>query len=100
MIRQPPSILLGLASFPPYGPGFNRMNHVPHGPSGASSIPIQPMTIAQETNFVPTTNVHPVVNVHPIDVNDYSFVMDPGNYGTNNSNNGNQVFYETLGGRI
>ncbi|KAF9428382.1 hypothetical protein BGZ94_002600 [Podila epigama] len=40
---------------------------------GQTSVPVGPITIAAQTDFVPINNVWPVVNVLPTDFNDFSW---------------------------
>lgn len=49
----------------------------------STTVPVAPISIVPETDFVPINNVLPIVNVLPVDVNDYSFLNnDPyGDYG-------------------
>ncbi|KAF9369032.1 hypothetical protein CPB97_003980, partial [Podila verticillata] len=42
----------------------------------STTVPIAPISIVPETDFVPINNVLPIVNVLPVDVNDYSFLND------------------------
>ncbi|KAF9153478.1 hypothetical protein BG015_003307 [Linnemannia schmuckeri] len=49
------------------------------GPGGVdyggypTHIPVSPVTIVPETDFIPINNVQPVVNVLPVNVNDFSW---------------------------
>ncbi|KAF8947704.1 hypothetical protein BGZ47_008201 [Haplosporangium gracile] len=65
------------ASLDDYGLGSD-MNAY-GGPGGAdyggypTQVPVSPVTIAPETDFIPINNVQPVVNVLPVNVNDFSW---------------------------
>ncbi|KAF9097604.1 hypothetical protein BGX23_008330 [Mortierella sp. AD031] len=47
---------------------------------GATDVPVSPITITPQTDFLPINNVQPVVNVYPPNVNDYSYYY-PYDYG-------------------
>ncbi|KAI9232858.1 MAG: hypothetical protein BYD32DRAFT_427394 [Podila humilis] len=49
----------------------------------STTVPVAPISIVPETDFVPINNVLPIVNILPVDVNDYSFLNDDlyGDYG-------------------
>lgn len=49
------------------GPGGSDFSGYP------TQIPVSPVTIIPETDFIPINNVQPVVNVLPVNVNDYSW---------------------------
>ncbi|KAF9307046.1 hypothetical protein BG003_000815, partial [Podila horticola] len=42
------------------------------GYAAPTTVPVGPITIAAESDFVPINNVWPVVNVLPTEYNDYS----------------------------
>lgn len=64
-----------------YGTGSGMgMYRGPGGPGGAdygggypTHVPVSPVTIIPETDFIPINNVQPVVNVLPVNVNDFSW---------------------------
>ncbi|KAI1320082.1 hypothetical protein EDD11_002054 [Mortierella claussenii] len=61
----------------------------PYGEGSAGSdfethIPVSPITIAPETDFLPVSNIQPVINVLPTDYNDYSGLAGY-NYGDDGS---------------
>ncbi|KAF9130446.1 hypothetical protein BGX30_013482 [Mortierella sp. GBA39] len=49
------------------GPGGPDFNGYP------TQVPVSPITITPETDFIPINNVQPVVNVLPVNVNDFSW---------------------------
>ncbi|KAG0043544.1 hypothetical protein BGZ83_011284 [Gryganskiella cystojenkinii] len=49
--------------------------------SDSTVVPVQPITLSPETNFIPEANVQPVVNVLPTNVNDFSGYFDYTGYG-------------------
>ncbi|KAG0302812.1 hypothetical protein BGZ97_002164 [Linnemannia gamsii] len=78
----PQDLGLGLSGgYNDYGAGFDMgMYGGPGGPGGADSgngnptyVPVSPVTIIPETDFIPINNVQPVVNVLPVNVNDFSW---------------------------
>ncbi|KAF9930150.1 hypothetical protein FBU30_000818 [Linnemannia zychae] len=38
-----------------------------------TNIPVSPLSIVPETDFIPISNVQPIVNVLPVNVNDWSW---------------------------
>jgi hypothetical protein len=38
-------------------------------------VPVAPITIIPQTDFIPVSNIFPVVNVFPTEYNDYSWIV-------------------------
>ncbi|KAG0378763.1 hypothetical protein BGX24_002857 [Mortierella sp. AD032] len=67
----------------PQDPGFGGFDDISayggaggggaYGGNYPTHVPVSPVTIIPETDFIPINNVQPVVNVLPTNVNDYSW---------------------------
>ncbi|KAG0309441.1 hypothetical protein BGZ98_002325 [Dissophora globulifera] len=60
-----------------------------HGHGSTTCVPVAPVVISPETDFLPITNVRPHVSVCPTEVHDYS---DYGNYDCDNGFDGYGYF--------
>ncbi|KAK3808666.1 MAG: hypothetical protein J3Q66DRAFT_405965 [Benniella sp.] len=65
--------------------------------NGFTHVPVGPVQIAAETDFLPISNVWPIVNVFPTDVSDFSG-MGPFDWPLPGGNIGNDIFGMGSGG--
>ncbi|KAF9193268.1 hypothetical protein BGZ51_003787 [Haplosporangium sp. Z 767] len=73
-----PTVPLAYGGGPSYAgePGYDDARY-----QSVTEVPVAPLLIVPETDFIPVSNVLPVVNVYPPELNDYTYYYDYLPYG-------------------